>query len=240
MNTDIGQTRIALLDASVGDTPAEANVRRELDAAVTAFKVSEGAMPPSAETAETWPFDAAVISGSQTAVYDDEPWIETVTSWTSEAVEAGIPILGVCWGHQLLAQAVGGYVDPMGRYELGYQEVDRIAADPLFSGIDETFLAFETHSDEVTRLPGDATILAENDRSLQAFRIENAWGVQFHPEYDRETARWVTENKRGDVDDAELEAVLDGITQENAERAREAKLVFENFLEVAARTAIDA
>jgi GMP synthase (glutamine-hydrolysing) len=224
----------------VGDTPAESNFRRELDAAVTTFEVSERDLPPSIETVAAWPFDAAVISGSQTSVYDDEPWIETVTSWTSEAVAAGVPVLGVCWGHQLLAQAVGGFVDPMGRYELGYREIERVGEDPLFSGIDETFLAFETHSDEVTRLPGDATILAENDRSIQAFRIENAWGVQFHPEYDRQTARWVTENKRGEVDDAELEAVLDGITQDNAERAREATLVFENFLDVAARASVEA
>jgi len=233
MDIDTGEPRVALLDASVGDTPAERNFRRELDAVVTTFKVSEGDLPPPVGAAESWPFDAAVISGSQTAAYDEHAWIETVRSWTREAVAAGVPILGVCWGHQLIARATGGAVDPMGRYELGYREVDRIAADPLFSGIDETFLAFETHSDEVTRLPGEATILAENDRSLQAFRIENTWGVQFHPEYDRETARWVTENKRGEVADDELEQVRAGITDENAERAREAKLIFENFLEFA-------
>jgi len=240
MNIDTGESRVALLDASVGDTPAERNFRRELDADVETFKVSEGDLPPSVEAAESWPFDAAVISGSQTAVYDEHAWIETVESWTRDAVAAGVPILGVCWGHQLLAQAMGGAVDPMGRYELGYREVDRIADDSLFSGIDETFLAFETHSDEITRLPGEATILAENDRSIQAFRIENAWGVQFHPEYDQETARWVTENKRGEVADDELERVLAGITDESAARAREAKRVFENFLEVAAEATVEA
>mgnify|MGYP006278016001 FL=1 len=236
MGTDIAEPRIALLDASVGDTPAERNFRRELDADVQAFKVSEGDLPPPVETSEMWPFDAAVISGSQTSVYDEHAWIDAIEAWTRAAVEASVPILGVCWGHQLLAQALDGAVDPMGRYELGYHEVDRIADDPLFSGLDETFLAFETHSDEVTRLPSEATVLAENDRSLQAFRIANAWGVQFHPEYDRETARWVTENKRGEVADDELERILAAITTENAARARDAKGVFENFVATAADT----
>lgn len=236
MDTDVDEPQIALLDASVGETPAERNFRRELDADVRAFEASEGDLPPPVESVATWPFDAAVISGSQTSVYDEHTWIGPVESWTRAAVAAGVPILGVCWGHQLLAQAMGGAVDSMERYELGYREVERVADDPLFSGLDETFLAFETHSDAVTRLPPEAARLAENDRSLQAFRIENAWGVQFHPEYDRKTARWVTENKRGEVAADKLEQILAAITVENEARARDAKRVFENFVAIAAET----
>jgi GMP synthase (glutamine-hydrolysing) len=225
------EVRVALLDASLGDTPAEGNVRRELGAAVTAFKLSEGELPPG--VGKRFPFAAVVISGSQTSVYDDDEWIAATEAWARDAVEAGLPVLGICWGHQLLARAVGGDVDPMGGYELGYATVDLLADgvdDPLFDGVDTSFVAFETHIDEVTRLPGEASILAETDRALQAFRVGNAWGVQFHPEYDIDTARWVTENKRGQLDDTTVDDVLATITPARHAETTDATRVFDNFL----------
>ncbi|WP_318568303.1 type 1 glutamine amidotransferase [Salinigranum marinum] len=234
MDNSNEEVDIALLDASLGDTPAERNLRRELDGAVTVFKLSDGESPPA--VGAEFPFDAAVISGSQTSVYDDESWIAETEAWVREAVESGLPVLGVCWGHQLLAQALGGDVDPMGSHELGYAAVDLIDDDPLFDGFDASFVAFETHSDEVTRLPAAASVLAENDRALQAFRIRNAWGVQFHPEYDLGTARWVTENKRGQLTDAAVDAILDTITPARHAETADATRVFDNFLAFARRT----
>jgi GMP synthase (glutamine-hydrolysing) len=227
---------VALLDASVGETPAERNVRRELDADVRAYEVSEGTYPPRVD-ADGFGFDAIVVSGSQTSVYDDEPWIAETAAWVEGAVERGVPLLGICWGHQLLARAVGGDVDPMASYELGYSTIDLVDGgtdDPLFGGIGSPFVAFETHSDEVTALPAGVTILAENQRALQAFRVANAWGVQFHPEYDRDTARWVTENKRGWVDDATVDAILETITPRTHAETAPATRVFDNFLAFAA------
>jgi GMP synthase (glutamine-hydrolysing) len=222
---------VALLDASVGETPAERNFRRELDADVRAYKVSEGEFPPQVETAG-FDIDAVVVSGSQTSVYDDESWIGRTEAWVGDAVDAGVPLLGVCWGHQLLAQAVGGEVEPMGGMgELGYETVRRLEDDdPLFDGVESSFLAFETHTDEVTALPASATPLAETGRALQAFRVKNAWGVQFHPEYDRDTARWVTENKRGWLTDEQVDAILDTITAGRHAETAQAARVFDNFL----------
>jgi GMP synthase (glutamine-hydrolysing) len=238
MNETKDDVSVALLDASVGETPAERNVRRELDADVRAYKMSEGEFPPRA-AGDEFGFDAVVVSGSQTSVYDDDPWIAETEAWVREAIETGLPVLGICWGHQLLAQAVGGDVDPMGTYELGYETVELLPAaegDPLFGGVDGSFVAFETHADEVTRLPGDVSVLAETDRSLQAFRVGKAWGVQFHPEYDLDTARWVTENKRGWLDDATVDAVLESITPERHATTADATRVFDDFLAFAART----
>ena len=175
--------QIAVLDASIGETPAERNFRRELDTVVTVFKSSEGQLPPTPTGNGLFPHDGAVVSGSQTAVYEDRPWIDEVESWVRAASDAGVPVLGVCCGHQLIAQAFGGTVDPMGRDELGYEHIKRTGeTGPLFDGIADSFVAFETHSDEVTSLPAGATVLAENSTSIQAFRIGTAWGVQFHPE----------------------------------------------------------
>jgi len=222
---------IAVVDASIGDTLAERNFRRELDAAVDAYKVSEGEFPPAVGT-PAWSYDGIVITGSRTSVYDDHDWIERTIEWFRSVHEAGVPTLGVCWGHQFIAQALGGRVVDAGEYELGYRTIDRLAEDPLFAGVPERFTAFETHSDEVVELPPGATELARNDFAIQAFRADDAWGVQFHPEYDRQTAIEVTTGK--DLSDERIQRVLDGITDEVIERAERTKRLFENFLAIVA------
>jgi GMP synthase (glutamine-hydrolysing) len=222
---------IAVLDASIGDTPAERNFRRELDARVDVYKLSEGVFPPTV-SARDWRYDGVVVSGSQTSVYDDHDWIHELTEWTRRARRADVPMLGICWGHQFLAQALGGRVVDMGEYELGYREVDRIGEDLLFEGLPERFTSFETHSDRVAELPPDASTLARNDVGLQAFRVGSTWGVQFHPEYDRRTAEWVVEGK--DLPDDRIETLLDGIGEETAAKAAAAKRIFDNFTDFAA------
>ncbi|WP_277554023.1 type 1 glutamine amidotransferase [Halobaculum limi] len=218
--------RIAVIDASLGDTPAAENLQRELDATVSVFKVSEEEMPPSVSSAD-WNFDGVVISGSQTSVYDDRDWIHDLTDWFRRVHEADVPVLGICWGHQFIAQALGGRVVDMLEYELGYESITRVGEEPLFEGVPEEFVSFETHSDRVAEVPPGATTLARNDVGVQAFRLGSAYGVQFHPEYDRQTAVWVTEGKA--LPDERIQSVLDGITDETVEAARVSKRVFDNF-----------
>ena len=223
-------TALAVIDASVGDTPAESNLRRELDADHTVYKVSDGEFPPSVSAAD-WRFDGVVISGSQTSVYDDRDWIHEATEWVRRVHRSDVPILGICWGHQFLAQALGGRVADMGAYELGYRRIERVGEDPLFEGVPEAFTSFETHSDRVVELPAGAATLARNDYGVQAFRVGRTYGVQFHPEYDRDTAVWVTEGK--DLPDERVRSVLDGISDESVEAARASKRVFDNFRRLA-------
>ncbi|AWB26268.1 type 1 glutamine amidotransferase [Halococcoides cellulosivorans] len=225
--------RVALVDASLGSTPAERNFRREIDLPIRVWPVSEGDLPPPVED---WDGDAVVVSGSQTAVDDDRAWIDRTAAWVADAVARDVPVLGVCWGHQLLARALGGRVEPMGEYELGYTTIDRVATDPVLDLPDE-FCAFESHSDRVVDLPPDAAVVATSDRSIQAFRAGSALGVQFHPEYDIETARWVVENKREELSDERVDALLAGITPERHAETQAAKQVFEGFEELVSRRA---
>lgn len=227
--------RIAVLDASVGETPAQRNLRRELenaggDVTVDVFKLPAGARPP-AVTSREWEYDGVVVSGSQTSVYEDLDWIHEATEWLRRTHAADVPILGICWGHQFVAQALGGRVVDMGEYELGYREVHRVGEDKLFDGVPRSFVSFETHSDRVAELPPGATALARNDYGVQSFRVDTTYGVQFHPEYDRETAVWVTEGK--DLPDARIQQVLDGITDESVVAAERVTAVFENFVALA-------
>ncbi|PSQ43397.1 hypothetical protein BRD17_06345 [Halobacteriales archaeon SW_7_68_16] len=219
------RSRIALIDASHGHEYTARNFRRELDGSLTRYDASGGDLP------DGFDFDGVVISGSRASVYDDEPWIDATAGWVRGAVDRGLPTLGVCWGHQLLASALGGRVESMDEYELGYRTVSRTDADNagVLAGLPEEFTVFETHSDEVVELPPGATPLAENDRSIQAFRLGTAFGVQFHPEYDPETARDVVSDKDSLGEDRK-QAVLDGITDEAYARACETKRLFENFV----------
>jgi GMP synthase (glutamine-hydrolysing) len=222
--------RVALLDGSLGDTPAERNFRREIDAPIDVYKVSEGTLPQfPAETAATdRSYDGAIITGSQASVYEDAQWIRDAKAWVREAIEASIPVLGVCWGHQLIASAMGGTVEYQGRYEIGYRSIEVVADDLLFEGVPRVFVAFETHADAITELPAAATRLAENDCTVQSFRLGSAYGVQFHPEYDLETTRWIVDNK--DLQPERERALRDDLTQERFEEARTATRIFDNFL----------
>lgn len=184
----VNQT-IAIADASVGETPAERNLTRSLDAKTRVYKISDGHFPPLL-TGLDWAYDGVFISGSQTSVYDDLDWIRDLTSWLRDLHRADVPVLGIYWGHQLLAQALGGQVVDMGEHELGYRTVHQRGDDPLFAGAPVSFTAFQTHSDQVAELPAGAVELARNDRGIQAFRVGASYGVQFHPECDRETAEW--------------------------------------------------
>ncbi|WP_434531684.1 type 1 glutamine amidotransferase (plasmid) [Haloarcula sp. NS06] len=222
---------IAIVDASVGETPAERNLTRSLDAETTVYKVSDERLPPVPAGGD-WRYDGVVISGSQTSVYDDHDWMHDLTSWVRDVHRAGVPTLGICWGHQFLAQSLGGRVVDMNEYELGYRTVHRRDEDPLFADISSSFTAFQTHSDRVAELPADAVELARNEYGIQAFRLGTRYGVQFHPEYDRETAEWVIGNK--DLTDERREAVTATITDESVAAAQEATTVFENFVRLVA------
>jgi GMP synthase (glutamine-hydrolysing) len=132
---------------------------------------------------------AVVVSGSPHAVYEPHPWIPAAEALVREAVAGrDLPLLGVCFGHQLLAQAMGGSVtrNPRGR-EMGTIEVElneHGARDVLFRAMPRRFAAQATHCDTVMRAPTGSAVLATSSKDgCQSFRVgERAWGVQFHPE----------------------------------------------------------
>lgn len=130
-----------------------------------------------------------VMTGSHAMVTDRAAWSERVAAWLRDAVPAGVPTLGICYGHQLLADALGGEAgNHAGGLELGTVQVQRLPAaqdDALFCALPDHFPAQAVHRQSALRLPPGAVPLAANAwEAHQAFRIgERAWGVQFHPEF---------------------------------------------------------
>ena len=225
------ELRIALLNAAQTADRTERNFRRELDADVASFHA------PSNQLPETLRYDGVVITGSWASVYWDREWIGRLRSWVGSAVEAGIPTLGVCYGHQLLADVLGGRVEAMDEYELGYRTVEHDGDNLLPDGLDRRFTVFTSHSDRVVDAPPGATVFARNDYGIHGFRRDNVVAVQFHPEYDMETAEAVTRRKDGELPVERIQSVLDGVTRENYAAAREATCVFDNFVEYVSEVA---
>jgi GMP synthase (glutamine-hydrolysing) len=135
-------------------------------------------------------FDGILITGAHEMVTDGHEWSESTAKWLVAAVEKKIPIMGVCYGHQLLAHALGGAVGdhPKGP-EIGTVDInttEEAKRDPIFKSFPKSFKAHVTHTQSVLKLPEGAVLLASNDyEPHHVFRVgNNAWGVQFHPEYD--------------------------------------------------------
>uniref|UniRef100_UPI000D373EFD glutamine amidotransferase n=1 Tax=unclassified Variovorax TaxID=663243 RepID=UPI000D373EFD len=136
-----------------------------------------------------------VVTGSHAMVSHREPWSETTAAWLAQLVARDTPVLGICYGHQLLAHALGGEAGnhPQG-VEMGTVTVtldEAAATDALLRGLPAQFPANVVHWQSALRLPEGAVRLAGNDHEpVQAFRVgEHAWGVQFHPEFDAEAMR---------------------------------------------------
>ncbi len=136
-----------------------------------------------------------VITGSHAMVTQELPWSLAIEAWLPSLIEARVPILGICFGHQLLAKAMGGAVHyhPKGR-EVGTVEIRLTAEavdDVLFGTLPARFHVHATHAQSVQTLPAGAVRLAENHHETHhAFRLGDcAWGVQFHPEYDSAVMR---------------------------------------------------
>lgn len=136
--------------------------------------------------------DAFVITGSSSSVTERAPWMLRTAELVRAIAAAETPLLGICFGHQLIAQALGGEVrkNPRGR-EIGTVRVERLADDPLFAGLPRAFDVNGTHVDAVTRLPPGAQVLARTALDhVAAFRIGRATrAVQFHPEFDADVMR---------------------------------------------------
>ena len=138
-------------------------------------------------------FDRIIVSGSRTSILDQAHWIDQLSGFLKRAIENSQPVLGVCYGHQLIARAYGG-MESVGRSktpEFGWTEIVQTEKNELFDGLPDRFYSFSSHFDEVQRLPSGFVPFAKSDRcGIQAYRLKDkpTYGIQFHPEKDLQSA----------------------------------------------------
>ncbi|HXX67957.1 MAG TPA: glutamine amidotransferase [Polyangiaceae bacterium] len=141
----------------------------------------------------------AVVTGSSASVTERASWMLRAEEYLRALIRDGVPTLGICFGHQLLGQALGGHVtrNPRGR-EIGTVAFEVLEADPLLSSAIAPWHANATHIDTIARLPSGSRVLAQTALELHAVVrfADAAWGVQFHPEMDGSTIRDYLEARR--------------------------------------------
>ena len=204
------------ISARHGDFPRWFRLGLRLrDAHVRVVDVEQGDRLPDPDDCA-----GAVITGSASMVTEKLPWSERTAGWIRNAMDVDLPMLGVCYGHQLMSHALGGRVDylPGGR-EMGTLRIvtqGDAAKDALGAGLPQEFRAHATHEQSVMELPRGAVSLARSDRDPHHLVRygKHAISTQFHPEFSAEVMRAYIRRKHdvlreeGHAPDALLAAVV--------------------------------
>jgi len=177
-----------------------------------------------------------LISGSELSAAQPNATDEALLGFVRRSVNHGLPLLGICYGHQMIARAL--LDDTVCRRaavpEFGFKRL-KLVDNPLFAGI-EALVPVHSHYDEVTGLPADRfeIIASTDDCAVQAFQVRGrpAWGVQFHPELDERSGRRMLERNL-ETEAAAKEHFVDELT--DSAQIEAGRQVFENFFRAGRR-----
>jgi GMP synthase-like glutamine amidotransferase len=151
--------------------------------------------------------DFLLIMGGPMSVNDSDPWIAEELQFVKAALNKGIPVLGICFGSQLLAKALGGSVAPGPCFEIGMVPVtltDEGKVDPVFRQWPSTFQVFQWHGEGISLPPEIPSLVASADFSVQAFRArERCYGLLFHLEIEETGMQTLCRECPEDVQKAE-------------------------------------
>ncbi len=181
-------------------------------------------------------YAGAFLSGSPHGAYDDVPWIHREHEVIQALAREQVPILGVCFGSQILASALCGRDQVFRRSscEVGYKWLDVALGreDALTRGLSDRVYMFVWHNDEVRADHPDIAILATSDlcsNHIWRYRDQPVWGIQGHPELDKAHAQAVFARNRArlEQDGADVDRLI-----AQADETAEAKLLLKNFVRV--------
>ena len=187
--------RVAIIDNSIAPAvykPVE-HWAAFLGVPFVSFRAADGRLPGPGER-----FTHLILTGSEASILEREPWVLAEADFVRESLNRDIPVLGSCYGHQLLALVLRGpaHVRRARRPEIGWCPIQVQAASRLL-GKKGTIHAFSSHFDEVIDLDDDFRVLASTpDCAVQAFELKGhpVWGIQFHPEISVPAGREYLQN----------------------------------------------
>jgi len=173
----------AMFEALLGPAAPELSFR--------SYWVEGGELPAAPEACDAW-----LVTGSRHGVYDDLPWIEPLKAFLRAARAAGRPIVGICFGHQILAEAFGGKAEKSANgWGVGVREYEVIRRPCWMADAPDCIAIHAMHQDQVTAIPEDATVLARSpfcDYAMLAYgdpERPDAISIQPHPEFGVDYAR---------------------------------------------------
>jgi GMP synthase (glutamine-hydrolysing) len=138
-------------------------------------------------------YDRIILLGSEASALDDHDWLKPELNLIQTAIERGIPLLGICFGHQIIVHAVLGrdYVRRRADPELGWSKIQQLKKNRLFQDIPTHFFSYSFHFDEVVESPALEILARSDECDVQAYQLKgkDVWGIQFHPEIDIETGK---------------------------------------------------
>ena len=208
-----------------------ANFRRLLRGrAVESWRPMDHADPPDLDK-----YSAMMISGSAACVTDPVPWMDGVADAIRRARHTNLPVLGICFGHQIVAHALfgEGSVRKAAVPEIGWKPIEVIGIDPLFRGFNGGFTTFVSHFDEVRPgIEGMDVFAQTKDCGVHGYRVHGAriWGVQFHAEMAQKEADELTVIRIEGRPDLGLDVAQ--TLAESRDSTSLAERMFENFLAV--------
>ena len=182
-------------------------------------------------------YDGIFLSGSPHGSYEDIPFINREHELIRKAAEKRIPMLGICFGSQIMASALCGRDQVFRRdfCEIGYKDLpttEAVRTDRITGDLGESVNMFVWHNDEVRADHPDMVILAYSDicpNQVWRFRDQRIWGIQGHPEITAEQAPlWFEENRERMIRDG---AVIEEL-KASAHEAAEAKTMISNFADL--------
>lgn len=170
-----------------GGSPTDAYIRFLQKAGVplifTGYEVARGEFPASPNEC-----DAYVITGSSNGVYDLDVWIPELMQFIRDSYAAGKKLVGICFGHQILAHALGGHAEKSDKgWGLGLKTFSISQKKPWMTSVLEQCSLYFAHQDQVTALPPQAELLGGNAFCPNAFFVigDQVLGIQGHPEFTR-------------------------------------------------------
>lgn len=178
----------------------------------TFYQVHNDELPSEGEC------DAYLLTGSKTGVYDDDHWVPPLMEWVRVAHARKEPMLGICFGHQLLAHALGGHAGLSNKGWGVGNHMTEIDHRPMWLNDDQpAYQLIYSHKDQVSALPEGARRLAGSDFCEYAAWYLNDLVLSFqgHPEFTPEYFRRLQERRREDVGDERLTQAMNTLEQPN-------------------------